>query len=182
MGEARWRGGALDRLIDQRHAEISAIVVERLIREGWQAYPEVTYSRFGERGSMDVVGLRPAERAALMVEVKSEIASSEEMNRRFDVKVRLLSDVCPERFGWRPSTVGGVVVLLDSSTNRDRVARLGALLDASLPVRGHDVIAWLREPLAPLRGLWFVRLMPRRNGTQDPAGPQRVRRPRGAQR
>ena len=178
LGEARWRGGALDRLIDQRHAEVSSAVVTWLIREGWQAHPEVTYSRYGERGSMDVVGLRPENRAALMVEVKTEIASSEEMNRRFDAKVRLLSDVCHERFGWRPSTIGGVIVLLDSSTNRDRATRLGALLDTSLPTRGRDVIGWLRRPHGRMRGLWFVRVMPPGNDKQHPAGPQRVRRPR----
>src|SRR5688572_20048440 len=53
-----WKGAAADRLLDERHAyyvERSARVVRRA---GWAVPSEVTYSEFGERGSIDLFGHR----------------------------------------------------------------------------------------------------------------------------
>ena len=51
---------------------------------------EVTFANYRERGSIDVLAVNEGERAVLITEVKSEITSWEETQRRFDVKVRLL--------------------------------------------------------------------------------------------
>ena len=53
-----WRGGALDRLLDDAHARLVAEVVDRLQRTGWEVAVEATYSEFGKRGSIDVLGGR----------------------------------------------------------------------------------------------------------------------------
>ena len=57
-----WRGGALDRLLDARHANLAGRVVELLKHEQWRVEVEVTYSSFGERGSIDVLGWWPSRR------------------------------------------------------------------------------------------------------------------------
>lgn len=62
----QWRGGEIDRLLDRRHAGIVEGVVQTLRGEGWETRPEVTFSRFGERGSIDVLSSNAALGAVLL--------------------------------------------------------------------------------------------------------------------
>jgi transcriptional regulator with XRE-family HTH domain len=52
----RWRNAALDRLLDERHAIVTAAGVRELRAAGWEVEVEVSYAHFGERGSIDVLG------------------------------------------------------------------------------------------------------------------------------
>src|SRR5690349_12135193 len=47
----RWRGEALDRLLDEAHAAIVDAVVALLRPLGWELALEVTFNEFGDRGS-----------------------------------------------------------------------------------------------------------------------------------
>jgi hypothetical protein len=85
----RWKGAELERLLDEDHARVVAEVARRLESIGWTVELEVTYSEFGERGSIDVLGLRPAERAVAVIEVKTDVPSSEAVGRKVDEKARL---------------------------------------------------------------------------------------------
>src|SRR4051812_34494708 len=49
--DMRWRGAALDRLLDEDHANLVAAVAAILRALGWLVEIEVTYSSYGERGS-----------------------------------------------------------------------------------------------------------------------------------
>jgi HTH-type transcriptional regulator/antitoxin HipB len=40
--EIDWRGGAADRLLDQRHAELVTALTREFVQAGWQTLPEVT--------------------------------------------------------------------------------------------------------------------------------------------
>ena len=51
---AWWRGVALDRLIDERHAQVVNAAITVLTKGGWNVAPEVSFSEHGERGSIDV--------------------------------------------------------------------------------------------------------------------------------
>jgi transcriptional regulator with XRE-family HTH domain len=84
-----WRGGDLDRLLDQQHANIVAEVVRRLRRSDWEVVVEATYSEWGERGSIDVIGARRPERAMLIVEIKSDLTNAESTLRKADEKDRI---------------------------------------------------------------------------------------------
>lgn len=175
--ELRWRGGALDRLLDERHALLGAIVVDTLRTAGWQVIPEVTYSRYGERGSIDLLAAHHGTHSIAVCELKSEITSYEEMQRRFDSKRRLTQVISMERFGWRPTAVGALLVVLDTTANRTRLERISSLVAASYPERSLDIRRWLRTPAGPLAGLWFVRLSHHRAGKCRRPGPDRIRRP-----
>ena len=72
-------------------------------RDGWDVLPEVTYAIYGERGSIDILAWHPSTRTMLVVEVKTEITSVEELLRRHDAKVRLGPTIGRERFGTRAS-------------------------------------------------------------------------------
>lgn len=176
--QARWRGGDLDRLVDARHAGVSARATEFCAACGWSVHQEVKYAYYSERGSIDLLGLKPAAAAAAVMEVKSEITSWEETQRKFDEKVRLLPRIVFERFGWRPRTIGKILVLDDAMTNRRRVAALGAAATQAYPARTREVRSWLREPSdSQCAGIWF--LSPRTAGgtSERGGGPHRVRRP-----
>ena len=155
--DVRWRGGELDRLIDERHARLGTLSGVEVRRYGWAVLAEITFRRLGERGSIDLLVVKEAERAAMIQELKSELTSYEEMQRRLDVKLRVGASVIEERLGWRPRHLAVVLVLADTSTNRDRVRRVAPLLRAALPARNVEIHRWLRSPAGDLRGVWFLR-------------------------
>lgn len=153
----RWRGGDLDRLLDERHARLVGIVVVVLRGLGWQVEVEVTYSSFGERGSIDILAWWPPLRIALVVEVKSELVSVEATVRKLDEKVRLtVESIARDRFGERPAAVARLLVLPSTSTSRRHVARADAVLDTAFPLRSDDARRWLRRPSNAVRALIFV--------------------------
>lgn len=154
--EIDWRGGAADRLLDQRHAELLAAVANEFVKGGWGTLPEVTYAHFGERGSIDLLGVHEATRSVAVAEVKSQLNSLEETLRRHDVKVRLAPRIVRDRLGWSPRHVSRILILPEDRTARRRVAAQSSVLDAALPARGHAIRAWLRHPVGPIAGIWFL--------------------------
>ncbi len=169
----QWRGGELDRLLDEGHAAVAGACADLLRSLGWQVLTEVTYSIYGERGSIDLLAWHRATRTLLVVEIKTEIASAEELLRRHDAKVRLAPQIARERFGVSPAAIGRLLVVADTSANRARAARLAPLLQDPYPDRGQRLKAWLARPTGALGGLLFLgtgptgakRLLPRRART-----------------
>lgn len=151
-----WNGAAADRLIDERHAALVERVVAVLRRRGWDARVEVSFSEFGERGSIDVFAGLTSRRAVVVFEVKSDVGSLEETNRVFDTKVRLAPKLAIAQFGWRPDVVGRVLVLPEELALRRLVDRHAQTMRAIYPATSRDVRAWLRNPTARLRGIWFL--------------------------
>ena len=151
-----WRGGQVDRLLDERHASLVGQVVDELVRLGWQVHVEVTFSEFGERGSIDVLAVRSAIQMALVVEVKTELTAIDDTIRRLDVKDRLGARIVLDRLGWRPLSVGRMLVVLDSSTNRRRVTKHAGSMERAFAARGRELRSWLRAPIGRASGLRFV--------------------------
>jgi transcriptional regulator with XRE-family HTH domain len=152
-----WRGGDLDRLIDEGHAHLVGRTVDVLKAAGWEVRTEVSFSIYGERGSIDVLAWHVASRTLLVGEVKSDLTSVEETIRRHDVKARLAARIGAEQLGWKAGAVGRLLVLPDLSTQRRRVERHGAVLATAYPTRGHAVSAWLRNPDGEMSGRAFLR-------------------------
>lgn len=173
-----WRGGALDRLLDEDHSRLVAATVARLGALGWSVDVEVTYSAFGERGSIDVLAARSATGAVVSIEVKSELTSIEATLRKMDEKSRLVRRVvCQNRYGFEPVAVGSLLVLPATDSSRRRLRASAIVLDAGLPVRGHAVRRWLIEPQGSLHGVWLLADTNPGGGTRARGGPSRVRRP-----
>lgn len=152
----RWRGGELDRLVDEGHAALVGHVIRWLSRFGWDVKPEVTFAIYSDRGSIDILAWHAASRTLLVVEVKTELTSIEETLRRHDVKVRRAAQVARETFGWQADVVGRVLVLPDTATARRRAVRQAAVLTRAYPARGAGVRRWLAAPTGPMAGLVFV--------------------------
>ena len=179
--QVSWRGGGLDRLLDEAHLALVSRRASTLTGLGWIVALEATYSVYGERGSIDVFAARAKDRAVLVEEVKSDLTSIEELGRKTDEKVRLARQrLCRERFGFDPVAVGRVLVLPDTDAARRKVARLAPALDVLFPARTREVRAWLRNPVGDISGIVFVSKSNGRGVTGDQRGRLRVRRPKSA--
>jgi transcriptional regulator with XRE-family HTH domain len=175
--DVSWRGAELDRLLDDRHARMVGEVVRRLERVGWEAQVEVSYSVYGERGSIDVLAWHAAACALLVVEVKTELTSVEETLRKLDAKVRLAARPDLDRFSGRATMRGRLLVLPDSTTARRRAARAASVLEAALPMRGPALAEWLRRPVGGVAGLLFLPPICGEDGRWRPTTRMRVQRP-----
>lgn len=172
----RWRGAALDRVLDEGHARLAGRVVEVLRRCAWAVELETSFAHYGDRGSIDILAWHPPTRNLLVVEIKSEIASVEGLLRPLDVKARIAPLIDLERFGWRPTHVSRLVVLPEESSARRAVARHTQIFANALPVRSHAVRRWLAEPGPAIAGLWFLSAAAVVGTTRNPSAVQRVRR------
>jgi transcriptional regulator with XRE-family HTH domain len=152
-----WRGGDLDRVLDEDHARLVSKVAGILRAHGWSVETEVTFSVYGERGSVDLVGWHAPTRTLLVIEVKTEITSVEETMRRHDVKVRLAPSVWRERTGEVAASTVRLLVVAESSQNRRRLLRHSAVFLERYPLRGRAVRAWLAAPTQMAGGLWMLR-------------------------
>ena len=153
-----WQGEGLDRLLDGRHAAVVEEVVRVLRAAGWTVATEVSFNEYGERGSIDVFAFHPETRSLLVVEVKTVIGDAQELQSTLDRKVRLAPRIARDR-GWWPATVSKLLVIVDTSTNRERIDALRATFSTSFPSRTWAVRHWLASPGRdrPLRGIWFLR-------------------------
>jgi transcriptional regulator with XRE-family HTH domain len=177
---ARWRGAELDRMLDADHAALASWFVTRLQSLGWLTAVEVTYSRFGERGSIDLLAFHAVTGTLLMVEVKTVIADAQGLLRPIDAKLRLARYVA-SGLGWTPRSVVGCLLVSAVRTNRRRI-EAHAPLFARFSLRHAAARAWLRSPTLPgPTGLLLFRTVPRiQPGNARRAGRQRVRRGAGS--
>lgn len=176
--EVRWRGAALDRLLDEGHAILIAAVADHLRRLGWLVEIELTYSEYGERGSYDILAFMPTLGILLVIEVKTELASAELTLRKLDEKTRLAAKIASDRFGWRATSVSRFLVLPEITTERRRVARHSAIFERALPSRNLEIRRWLEKPTGRLAGIWFFAARDAGVAISEIRRPQRMRRPK----
>ena len=176
-GSVIWRGGSLDRVLDERHAAVVGVTAQILKARGWEEVIEASYAVYGERGSVDILAGFQRTRTILVVEVKTELTSIEQLGRKVDEKVRLARQhLCKDRFGWTPTYAGRLLVLPDLDSRRRAVHRHSAVLDLAFPARGATVRTWLRHPVGDLGGILFVADMSPGTVSARRRGAERVRR------
>lgn len=174
----RWRGGDLDRLLDEGHALLGGDMATILQALGWVVQAEVSFSIYGERGSIDLLAWHPASRTLLVVEIKTSLNSVEETLRRQDAKVRLAARIARERFGWEALATASLLVLPDDTTSRRRVVRHDRVLGRAFPMRGRAARAWLRQPVGAPGLLLFLSDVHGANLRHGTAPRRRVRSPK----
>lgn len=177
----RWNGESLDRLLDEAHARLVEIVVLLLRASGWEVEVEVSFSIWGERGSIDILAYHRLTGLVLVVEVKSVVPDSQATLHGLDRKTRIAPKLAAER-GWACRGVARLLVVGASATARRRIQALDATYGAALPTRGADVRRWVREPQAPIAGLLFVAYDRDGSARSTAAARQRVSRRRQAPR
>lgn len=170
----RWRGEALDRLLDEAHADLVDATLRLLRAGGWEVAVEVTFNHYGERGSVDILGWHAPTRSLLVVEIKSVIADAQATLMPLDRKQRLAAEI-GRGLGWVPMECSRLLVVADTSANRQRVARVASIFDVALPVRGKAVRRWLSTPAGVISALLFLRDSTGGSTTRCATGRQRVR-------
>lgn len=150
-----YQGEGLDRLRDRRHAALVNSMVELLRAAGWEVATEVSFSVYGERGSVDILALHPVTGTLLMIEVKTVVPDIGGMLATIDRKVRLAPELARAR-GWNVGSIARLLVLPESSTARRRIADHEATFENAFPARNVEVNRWLRSPSGALSGLLFL--------------------------
>jgi hypothetical protein len=173
----RWRGPDLSRMLDREHAALVDQTVALLQSEHWETLVEYTFSVFGERGSVDVIGWREDFAALLIVEVKSAIVDQQNLFSSTDRRRQLVPPLLARERGWRAQHVGLLLVMPDRTANRDALARHAASFKTAFPARAREIRRWLREPASTIAGALFVRNMAPPHAKCGTGGPHRVRRP-----
>lgn len=151
----RWRGEAVDRLLDEAHADLVDATARLLGRLGWEVEIETTFAIDREHGSIDIFAWHGVARVVLVGEVKSVVPDSQATIAILDRKARLAIRIARDR-GWDPVTVGRILLVGEGTTARRRVARHAAMFGAAFPDRGRTIHAWRRKPVGSLSGLLFL--------------------------
>jgi transcriptional regulator with XRE-family HTH domain len=169
-----YNGEALDRHLDAAHSQLVEFVAGYLRGRGWEVVLEATFSIFGERGSVDVLGWHAATRSVLIVEVKSIVPDVQAMLAAIDRKGRLAPAIARDR-GWQAGAISTLLVIGGSRTSRRRVEAHAITFEQTFPDRAVAARRWLAAPRRsePLRALWFV------SSSQQVTGRHRVRRAEG---
>ncbi len=172
----RWHGGELDRLLDADHALLGDRWGD-LRGSHWEIRPEVTYSEYGERCSIDELAFHRSASTLLVTELKTGIYEANRVVAKLDEKARLAAGLA-RRLGWEATTVVPCLVIADTRTNRRRVEQHPNLF-GRFELRGRPARAWLRSPTETVSGLLvFVPLSDVRGTHGRRAGRKRVRPPR----
>lgn len=168
-------GGEARRLLDADHAALQNRWAQWLRRAGWWIDIEVTFSRYGERGS--ILAWHAATATLLIIEIKTVIVDVQALLSGLDRKLRNAPFIARER-GWQPRVVVPALLVLEATTARRRVAEHAELF-GRFALRGHAALAWLRNPAsgsAPSGLLILTKLPAARPGDRRRAGRQRIRR------
>jgi len=140
------RGGEAVRIVNERHSRMHELVAARLAdAPGWTFATEVTFSEWGERGTIDILAWHAASRTLLVIELKTEIPDPAGLVAQVDRYRRLAPQIGRAR-GWNPIHVATWVLVAESDLNRRQLARHRTMLRNAFPLDGRFLRGWLRDP------------------------------------
>lgn len=142
----RSEGGTLDRVANARHAALAEAVASWIVAQpGWVVAAEVSFSIYGERGIVDLIGWHESTGTVVVIEVKTAIVDVNELIGTLDRKRRLAPQIASAR-GWRVRSVGTWLVVGYSRTNRRRVSEYRTVLASLLPLDGRSLPSLFHHP------------------------------------
>lgn len=172
--------GELDRILNADHAALHESVARYLADvPGWFHAAEVSFVIYGERGIIDILAFHEPTDSLLVIELKTELVSLEDLLSTMDVRMRHARAIARDR-GWTATSVSAWVVVIDAQMNRRRVRMHRTLLRTAFPLNGRDVRRWVRAPSGSVRALSLWSNSTDTNGTRTPRGRRRVRVARDA--
>lgn len=167
--------GEIERLLTAGHAALHESLARYLGGlPGWVHAPEVSFAVYGERGVIDILAFHPPTGSLLVVELKTELVSLENLLGTMDVRLRHAAKIAAER-GWHANNVSAWVVFADSATNRRRAGDHRHALRAAFPADGRAMRRWLRTPTGSIRAVSFWADDRVATATRVVAGQRRVR-------
>lgn len=152
--EITLRGPTGELVKDEEHALLTQWVKRQLDPMGWQTEAEASYSIYGERGRIDLLGWWPDRRIVLVDEQKTDLPDVQDVLGTLDTKERLARQIARER-GWDADAVAVLLVVTRTSRNVRTVQRFEALF-GRFSLRGAAAVRWLRDPVGAQHLLLFV--------------------------
>jgi len=145
---------------DPAHARLTAFVARRLTACGWLVRTEVEIVSPRARGWIDILAFHPGTRRLLVIECKTELPDIGAIERQLGWYEREAPAIA-SRLGWRPTSVLGCLIVLDTISNSDRVRANRVTFDLDFAVRAAALLRVVNaedvklraRPGAPLRGL-----------------------------
>jgi transcriptional regulator with XRE-family HTH domain len=178
--KATMRSGDIDRILNAGHAYLHEELARHLDSlPGWIHAPEVSFAIYGERGVIDILAFHEPTGSLLVIELKTELVSLEDLLTTMDVRMRHAAAIARDR-GWHAKTVSGWIVLADTRPNRRRAGQHSATLRSAFAADGRRMRGWLRSPVGAVRALSFWPNSSRSGVNQTAALRRRVRPPKGA--
>ena len=152
----QWNGPELDRMLDEHHAALGSSVKRRLERWGWVVRVKVSFSRYGERGRIDLLAWHPRAGIVVVIELKTALVDIQALIGGLDMKARLARHVA-QQFGWEVRSVVPAVVFAEDRAIRKRLGQFETLFDR-FAVRGRPATSWMRTPdgVVPSGLIWFA--------------------------
>jgi hypothetical protein len=130
---------------DALHALCCGFVLRRLRRDGWEPRAEVEVGDGRSRGWIDVLAYRPADRALLVIEVKTAIVDLGRTLRTVGWYARSAREAAAQ-LGWRPRTVTPALLVLCTVESDGRLTAQRDLVRESLPGTAAALAGWIRAP------------------------------------
>ena len=153
-----WRGGEVARVVNERHSRMHELFAAHLARtRGCEFATEVSFSSWGERGVIDILGWHAARRVLLVIELKTEIPDPAGLIAQVGRYRRLAPGIGHER-GWDSTSVATWVLVAESDMNRRQLAQHRVMLRNAFPLDGRALRRWLRDPVCEgaVNGLAFL--------------------------
>jgi len=138
---------------DRGHARMVGAVARRLRRAGFLVATEVEVGGTRWRGFIDVLAMHPGARLLLVVEVKTVIDDIGRTDRQLGAYVES-AWAAAQLLGWRPRAATGLLVVLATDENDQRLRVHRELIDVAFPLRARDLMPLARGNVStvPLRG------------------------------
>ena len=140
--------GDRERQRDPAHAALSAHIIGRLRRAGWDVRTEVEVGGDRSRGWIDVLAVHRVSGVLLVIEIKTEIRDLGQIERSLGWYERE-AWAAARRMGWRPSRVLGCLLLLATDANDARVDANRTSIQAGFPLRARDLAPIVAGEAAP---------------------------------
>jgi hypothetical protein len=167
--------GDLERLLTADHASLHESLAQYFSGlPEWVTAPEVSFAIYGERGVIDILAFQAATGSLLVIELKTELVSLENLLTTMDVRLRHATSIARKR-GWVATSVSAWVVFVETATNRRRVAAHRSVLSTAFPADGRSMRSWLRRPNGSIRALSFWANSSVATANQVPSSRRRVR-------
>jgi len=165
--------GDRDRQRDPAHARLSAHVIARLRRTGWETRAEVEVGGDRSRGWIDVLAFHPTSGVMLVIEIKTEIHDLGQVERSLGWYERE-AWAAARRFGWRPTREIGCLLLLATEANELRVATNRASIEIGFPLRARHLRLVVNGGAAPADSARAIALIDPRSRRQAWCGALRI--------
>jgi transcriptional regulator with XRE-family HTH domain len=128
---------------DRGHARIVGVVARRLRRAEFLVATEVEVGGTRWRGFIDVLAMHPDARLLLVIEVKTVIDDVGQTDRQLGAYVESAWTAARQR-GWRSRATTGILVVLATDENDQRLRAHRDLIDVAFQLRARDLMPLVR--------------------------------------